>query len=93
MIYTTVNVTIGDYQSTCDNTIVLYRGDKNVEIRFVLKGNKFTVLNSTYAQMIITRPSTTSVFSEIASIQNDTVILTISEGMIDELIEVGCYDM
>lgn len=93
MIYATVNVTIGDYQSTCDNTIVLYRGDKNVEIRFVLKGNKFTVLNSTYAQMIITRPSTTSVFSEIASIQNDTVILTISEGMIDELIEVGCYDM
>ena len=93
MIYATVNVTIGDYQSTCDSTIVLYRGDKNVEIRFVLKGNKFTVLNSTYAQMIITRPSTTSVFSEIASIQNDTVILTISEGMIDELIEVGCYDM
>ena len=93
MIYATVNVTIGDYQSTCDNTIVLYRGDKNVEIRFVLKGNKFTVLNSIYAQMIITRPSTTSVFSEIAPIQNDTVILTISEDMIDELTEVGCYDM
>ena len=93
MIYATVNVTIGDYRSTCDNTIVLYRGDKNVEIRFVLKGNKFTVLNSIYAQMIITRPSTTSVFSEIAPIQNDTVILTISEDMIDELTEVGCYDM
>ena len=93
MIYTTVNMTIGDYVSVCDKTIVLYRGDKNVEIRFIMYGNKFTVLDSTHAQMIITRPSTTSVFSKIAPIQNDTVILTISEDMIDELTEVGCYDM
>ena len=91
MIYATVNMTIGDYSSTCDNKILLYRGDKNVEIRIVMKGNKFTVLDSTYAQMIIKRPSATSVFSEPAPIQNDTVIFVITEDMIDELKEIGEY--
>ena len=91
MIYATVNMTVGDYSSTCDQNIVLYRGDKNVEIRFVIKGNRFTVLDSTYAQMIIRRPSSVSIFSEPAAIQNDTVILTITEDMIDELKEIGEY--
>ena len=89
MIYATVNMTVGDYESTCDQKIVLYRGDKNVEIRFVIKANRFTVLDSTYAQLIITRPSSSSIFSEPAAIQNDTVILVISEEMIDELTEIG----
>ena len=91
MIYATVNMTIGDYSSTCDNKILLYRGDKNVEMRIVMKGNKFTVLDSTYAQMIIKRPSATSVFSEPAPIQNDTVVFVITEDMIDELKEIGEY--
>ena len=91
MIYATVNMTVGDYESTCDQKIVLYRGDKNVEIRFVIKSNRFTVLDSTYAQLIITRPSSSSIFSEPAAIQNDTVVFTISEDMIDDLKEIGAY--
>ena len=91
MIYATVNMTIGDYSSICDNKILLYRGDKNVEIRIVMKGNKFTVLDSTYAQMIIRRPSATSIFSEPAPIQNDTVVFVITKDMIDELKEIGEY--
>ena len=91
MIYATVNMTVGDYSSKCDTNIVLYRGDRNVEIRFVIKGNRFTVLDSTYAQMIIIRPSATSVISDPAPIQNDTVVFTISGDMIDELKEIGTY--
>ena len=91
MIYATVGMTVGDYSSKCDTNIVLYRGDRNVEIRFVIKGNRFTVLDSTYAQMIIIRPSATSVISDPAPIQNDTVVFTISEDMIDELKEIGAY--
>ena len=91
MIYATVNMTIGDNSSICDQNIVLYRGDKNVEIRFVIKGNKFTILDSTYAQMIINRPSSVSLFSEPAEIQNETVVLVISDNMIDELTETGEY--
>ena len=91
MIYATVNMTIGDYSSICDNKIFLYRGDKNVEIRIVMKGNKFTILDSTYAQMIIRRPSTTSIFSKPEPIKNDTVVFVITGDMIDELKEIGEY--
>ena len=91
MIYATVNVTIGEYESVCDKLITLYRGDKNVEIRFVMHGNRFTVLDNTYAQMIIKRPSAASIFSAPALIQNDTVVFLITDDMIDELKEIGAY--
>lgn len=91
MIYATVNLNIGDYESTCDKKIILYRGDQNVEIRFNMIGNRFTVLESTYAQLIIKRPSATSIFSEPSPIQNEMVVLTISEDMIDEMKEIGEY--
>ena len=91
MIYANVNLTIKENESVCDSTIVLYRGDKNVQIRFNLKDNRFTVIENTYAQMIIKRPSATSLFSEVSKIENNTVILTISEEMIDELKEIGTY--
>ena len=91
MIYANVELTVEDRKTVANKNIVLYRGDRNVEIRFVIKGNRFTILDSTYAQMIIRRPSTTSVFSDPAPIQNDTVVFTISEDMIDELKEIGAY--
>lgn len=91
MIYANVNLTIKENESVCDSTIVLYRGDKNVQIRFNLKDNRFTVIENTYAQMIIKRPSATSLFSEVSKIENNTVILTISEEMIDEIKEIGTY--
>lgn len=90
MIYATVNLFIGERESVCDRVITLYRGDKNVQIRFVLKDNRFTVLNETYAQMMINRP-TTPLITEPALITDNTVILTISEDMIDELTEIGVY--
>lgn len=91
MIYATVNMTVKDFESECDKKILLYRGDKNVEIRFVICNNKFTVLESTRAQLIIRRPSATSVFSNIMPIENDTVVFVITAEMIDELMELGEY--
>ena len=91
MIFATVNLTIKDDESVCDENITLYRGDRNVQVRFVLVNNIFKVANQTYAQMIIIRPSKESLFTQAEKITNDTVILTITEEMIDELKEVGSY--
>ena len=91
MIYANVNMVVKDYESVCDKKIVLYGGDKNVQIRFIIKDNKFTVLENTYAQLIIKRPKATPIFSEISKIENDTVILTITGEMINELLELGVY--
>ena len=91
MIYANVNLFIGEKESICDRQITLYRGDKNVQIRFMLQDNKFTVVENTYAQLIINRPNATSLFTECSKIEKDEVILTISEDMIDELKEIGTY--
>lgn len=91
MIYANVNLTVQEDISICDNKIVLYRGDKNVQVRFHIKNSPFTVTENTYAQLIIKRPSTTSLFSEVSKVDNNAVILTISEEMIDELKEIGIY--
>ena len=91
MIYANINLFIGEKESICDRQITLYRGDKNVQIRFILKDNRFTVIENTYAQLVINRPNATSLFTECSKIENDEVILTISEDMIDELKEIGTY--
>lgn len=91
MIYATVNLSIGERTCVCDKIITLYRGDKNVQIRFVLIDNKFTVVDTTYAQMIIHRPNSDSIFTEASLIENNTFILTITGDMIDELVEIGTY--
>ena len=43
MIYANVNMVVKDYESVCDKKIVLYGGDKNVQIRFIIKDNKLLV--------------------------------------------------
>lgn len=91
MIYASVKMEIQTHKSVCDKIIVLYRGDKNVELRFILLKNNFTVLDNTLAQLIIKRPSATSVFSSIVPVENNAVIFLVTSEMIDELQELGEY--
>lgn len=91
MIYTNVDLTIGVNESKVNSPVVLYRGDKNVEIRFYMKGNTFIVLNTIYAQLIIHRDSAASIFSQPAEIHDNIVIFTVTEEMIDEFDEAGAY--
>lgn len=92
MIYTNVTVTINNNRTaTSNNKVVLYRGDREVEIQITIEGNPFVVENNTYAQLLIRRPDATPIFSGIAPLQDSKVILTITEENIDELIETGPY--
>ena len=92
MIYTNVTVKINNNgTATSNNKVVLYRGDREVEIQITISGNPFVVENSTYAQLLIRRPDATPIFSGIAPLQDSKVILTITEENIDELIETGPY--
>ena len=91
MIYATVNLSIRERECVCDKVITLYRGDRNVQIRFMLEDNRFTIVDTTYAQMIIHRPYSDSIFTEVSLIENNTFILTITGDMIDELAEIGTY--
>lgn len=102
MIYTASKVTIKNYQATIDKTIILYRGDRNVEIQFeilesmyrqykVEGSNVILNLNASYGQLVIQKPDYTHILSDIAPTQDGKVIFTIPGELIDETVEVGQY--
>lgn len=93
MIYTSVNVRINSNgTATSSNKVVLYRGDREIEIQFTLIGNPFIVEQSAYAQLIITRTQGSPLFTNLSEVKDSKVILTIAEDHIDELTEVGFYN-
>lgn len=103
MIFTESTIKISNNVSKMDSTIVLYRGDKNVEIRFTILQSPFkysnTVAtnviestNASYGQLVIKTPNDkTPIFSEVSATKEGTVLFTITKEMIDEIEEVGVY--
>ena len=104
MIFTDRTVIVQKGTSSINDTIVLYRGDKDIEIRFTLnEGSPFrfgsgaspNIIEKTeaaYGQLIIKTPNDLpSIFSEIAPTNNGKIVFTITAEMIDEITEVGNY--
>ena len=102
MIYTASKVRIKNHQATVDKTIILYRGDRNVEIQFEILENGYREyrveganvilnLNASYGQLIVQKPDNTHIFSDIVPTQDGKVIFTIPVELIDETVEVGQY--
>ena len=104
MIFTDRTIIVQKGTSSINDTVVLYRGDKNIEIRFTLnEGSPFkfgsgaspNIIEKTeaaYGQLIIKTPNDLpSIFSEIVPTNEGKIIFTITTEMIDEITEVGNY--
>lgn len=103
MIFTESTIKISNNSAKMDSTIVLYRGDKNVEIRFTILQSPFkysnTVAtniiestNASYGQLVIKTPNDKPpIFSEVSATKEGTILFTITKEMIDEIEEVGAY--
>ena len=104
MIFTDRTVIVQKGTSSINDTIVLYRGDRDIEVRFTLnEGSPFkfgsgaspNIIEKTeaaYGQLIIKRPNDLpAVFSEIAPTNKGKIVFTITAEMIDEITEVGNY--
>lgn len=103
MIFTESTIKISNNVSKMDSTIVLYRGDKNVEIRFTILQSPFkysnTVAtnviestNASFGQLVIKTPNDKPpIFSEVSATKEGTILFTITKEMIDEIEEVGVY--
>ena len=103
MIFTDRTITVKDNESTIDKKIILYRGDKEVEIRFTIidspykykSNDSINIIESTEAswgQLVILNSTTSAVvISDIAATNEGKVILNISGAMIDEISELGDY--
>ena len=104
MIFTDRTVIVQKGTSSINDTIVLYRGDKNVEIRFTLsEGSPFrygsgaspNIIEKTeaaYGQLVIKTPNNLpAIFSEVAPTNEGKIVFAITGEMIDEIDEVGNY--
>ena len=103
MIFIESTIKISNNVSKMDSTIVLYRGDKNIEIRFTILQSPFkysnTVAtnviestNASFGQLVIKTPNDKPpIFSDVSATKEGTVLFTITKEMIDEIEEVGVY--
>ena len=103
MIFTESTIKISNNSAKMDSTIVLYRGDKNIEIRFTILQSPFkysnTVAtnviestNASYGQLVIKTPNDKPpIFSDVSATKEGTVLFTITKEMIDEIEELGVY--
>ncbi len=100
MIHTSRTVAVGTQESSINTPIILYRGDREVEVEFSLQGSKFMFsnggdviksTNATHGQLVINTPTGENMFSEVTECHDGKVVFVITKEMIDELIEVGFY--
>ena len=104
MIFTDRTIIVQKGISSINDTIILYRGDKGVEIRFTLnEGSPFrfgsgaspNIIEKTeaaYGQLVIKTPNDLpAIFSEVVPTNEGKIVFTITGEMIDEITEVGYY--
>ena len=104
MIFTDRTIIVQKGTSSINAPIILYRGDREVEIRFTLnEGSPFKFASGTnsniiekaeaaYGQLIIKTPNDLpAIFSEVAPTNEGKIVFKITGEMIDEIAEVGNY--
>ena len=101
MIYTERKVSIKNDIATIDSPIILFRGDREVEIMFTIidskfkfestKGNVIDKTQAAFGQLAVALPDGTDLFTEIVECKNGVVVFSITGEMIDEIHEVGFY--
>ena len=104
MIFTDRVIKVKRGASSINEPIILYRGDREVEIRFALKeeapfrfnrevdSNIIENSEAAYGQLVIKTPNDLpAIFSEITPTNEGRIVFKITEEMIDEIAEVGNY--
>ena len=89
------DVKIRRSDSKTEEPIILYKGDRNIELQFIIENNPFSYKSGveiTYGQLIIKRPNANPIFSDVAKFSNSKASFIITGDMIDELDEIGEYD-
>ena len=102
MIYAFRTITVKDGCSMIDEPVVLYRGDKEIELvfgvlqqsfKFGKSENLIKTSKASHGQLIIEKLDGNFIFSNISECENGKIKFVMTEFMIDELSEVGIYDI
>lgn len=103
MIYAIAKVTIqNNYKATIDRPLILYKGDRNIEVQFEIVesifrqykqegSNTIDNLGASYGQLVIQRPNFEYALSEISETKEGRIVFVIPPEMTDENIDLGSY--
>lgn len=103
MIYKKCIMTINKNNATLDEDIYLFRLDKNIELHFTIVNNKYKFdksdlnniiaqTNAAYFQIRLYRSDEIKYTFAIQPTQDGVAVLTITDDLIDDPIELGEYD-
>lgn len=95
MIYIERTINIEDNSAYIEEPVILYKGDRNIEVQFIINNSPFKYkagIDLTYGQLVIKRPTTDPIFSDVAKLSSGKVLFVITGEMIDEFVELGNYD-
>lgn len=96
-MYLERTVTVNKGTASIDEPVILYKGDKNIEIQFTIKNSPFKYkynpnsAEMTYGQLVVKRETAEPIFSEVSQLSNGKILFVITGEMIDELNEIGKY--
>lgn len=103
MIYAIAKVTIqNNHKATIDRPLILYKGDRNIEVQFEIVesifrqykqegSNTIDNLGASYGQLVIQRPNFSYALSEISETKEGRIVFVIPPEMTDENIDLGSY--
>lgn len=98
-----VTVTVEGNSASLNEKIYLYQNDKNIDILFTIvdpkfkfnenNGNILTESSASYSTIKVLKPNGEKFISDKLPIQNNKIILTITEGFIDQIEEIGQHKL
>ena len=100
MIFTNRTITVRKGEARIDEPIVVYRGDYELEVRFIIMNSRFRFMSGTnlidtekasYGQLAVLTPYGGNVFSDVAKCSDGAVTFVLSRKMLDQIEEVGLY--
>ena len=100
MIFTDRTITVRKGESRIDEPIVVYRGDYELEVRFIILNSRFKFMSGTnmiesekasYGQLAILTPYGGNIFSDVVRCNDGSVTFTLTAEMLNQIEEVGLY--
>ena len=101
MIFTKRKITISGDKASMDKQIVLYRGDREVEVQFEIvyetikyrKTNAIEDVNASFGQLVIQNDSVAiPTVTDVSPTSEGVVIFKFTKEMINEITALGTYD-
>ena len=94
MIFANRTITVNNGKSKINEPIVAYRGDYELEVRFIILNSTFNFIeteNAAFGQLAVLTPYGGNIFSSVAECNEGAVSFLLSKDMLDQIEEVGLY--